>query len=368
MALTLPDSSDTRAAGSRQERIQRFHMMLDRLSQVTLADNVDPLFDVVGVKWERWADPTRLRHHWSAIVERLDTIWDHMGDENSREFLLRWCAYQVLGPAHVRLDLEPGPYRKFVVEVMSAIRTEAFVEPSFVQIYEYGYHQFDFTPLGLDLRVIGQPLPLAQTMAFMQYAYRDEAANAQPCEGDIILDVGGCHGDTALWFASNCGDGHVHVFEPMPDNLRVYERNIALNPNVAGSITLHTAPLSSTVGEPVRIAGIGASAAIYPVDATHEGTVCETTTIDHLVMDTGQIPRVDFLKADVEGAEELVLRGALRTIAAHRPRVALACYHQDSDLWLLPELIESAGGEYRWYMQASTMTPIDTVLFGVPVT
>lgn len=36
------------------------------------------------------------------------------------------------------------------------------------------------------------------------------------------------------------------------------------------------------------------------------------------------------------------------------------------DLVRFPELVDSLGLAYRWYLQCSTMTHVDTVLFGVP--
>jgi len=92
----------------------------------------------------------------------------------------------------------------------------------------------------------------------------------------------------------------------------------------------------------------------------------QTVTIDGLVA-AGTIPRVDFLKVDVEGADLGVLEGAAETIRSMRPRLALACYHKPDDLATLPGFVNSLGVEYRWYLQCSTMTPVDTVAFGVPV-
>ena len=91
-----------------------------------------------------------------------------------------------------------------------------------------------------------------------------------------------------------------------------------------------------------------------------------TDTIDALVQ-RGEIERVDFLKVDVEGADLDVLRGAAATIAQQRPRLAIAAYHRPDDLVSIPDFVASLGVEYRWYLQCSTMTDVDTVAFGVPV-
>ena len=96
--------------------------------------------------------------------------------------------------------------------------------------------------------------------------------------------------------------------------------------------------------------------------------VCElvTDTIDALVA-RGDVERVDFLKIDVEGADLGVLEGAAETLRAFRPRLAIAAYHKPDDLAVLPDYVESLGLAYRWYLQCSTMTDVDTVAFGVPV-
>ena len=92
----------------------------------------------------------------------------------------------------------------------------------------------------------------------------------------------------------------------------------------------------------------------------------ETTSVDSLCA-AGRINRVDFLKVDVEGADLGVLEGASETIRDQRPRLALACYHKPDDLVKIPDFVAGLGVEYRWYLQCSTMTDVDTVAFGVPV-
>ena len=92
---------------------------------------------------------------------------------------------------------------------------------------------------------------------------------------------------------------------------------------------------------------------------------CRTHSIDTLVAQR-RIPRVDFIKVDVEGADLGVLEGAAETIRTSRPRLAIACYHKPDDLIKIPDFIASLGVPYKWYLQCSTMTDIDTVAFAVP--
>ena len=54
------------------------------------------------------------------------------------------------------------------------------------------------------------------------------------------------------------------------------------------------------------------------------------TTLDAFVEERS-VDRVDVVKLDVEGAEELVLRGSKRVIDQFRPKLTIASYHTDPD-------------------------------------
>src|SRR5690606_20419634 len=71
-------------------------------------------------------------------------------------------------------------------------------------------------------------------------------------------------------------------------------------------------------------------------------------TIDSLIAE-GLADRLDYLKMDVEGGEPAVLRGAIETIRRHRPKLAVAVYHEPRHLWELPCFILDHLEDYRLY-------------------
>jgi FkbM family methyltransferase len=338
-----------------------------------LADNVDFLFEPWGCELPDPAGAGERIAKQLEVLDRCDVLWEALGDDESRGVFLRVLAYRALGPAHIRLQLDPGEYRRSVIGLTATLvrGVGAFGMPGMP--FEWSHHLYDFTSAGLPIQVVGPPLPLASTMAFSQYAYRDTSvAAARPQPGDVALDIGGCWGETALWLAHVVGAaGRVHSFEPSPQNLELLYANLDRNPQLLPRVVVHNAPLAAEPGVEVLIDDAVAAGATTHAAGTDTGgrhTVPTITeSVDHLVA-TGILDRVDYIKIDIEGAELEALKGAAHTLRTQKPRLALAAYHRPDDLAILPAYIASLGLEYTWYFQCSTMTDIDSVLLGVPHT
>ncbi|MFZ5968951.1 MAG: FkbM family methyltransferase [Bacillota bacterium] len=90
---------------------------------------------------------------------------------------------------------------------------------------------------------------------------------------------------------------------------------------------------------------------IVPVEGYSEFVRVKTTTIDHFVQENN-IERVDFIKADIEGAERFMLKGAKETLLRFAPRLSICTYHFKDDPQVLEEIIKSANPNYiiehRW--------------------
>ena len=354
------------------DRRAAFLGVVSAAQRTHLADNVDFLFDPWGGR--ELPDPAGDGERLAAqlgVLDRCDTLWAGLGDDASRALLLRFLAYRALGPAHVRLQLDPGEYRRSVIGMTARLVRGVGAAGMPGLPFEWAHHVYDFTPTGTPLVLAGPPLPLASTIVFSQYAYRDaEAAPlARPRPGDVALDVGGCWGETALWMAHAVGpSGRVHCFEPAPMNLQLLEANLARNPEAAARVTVHPAPLAASAGQEIWVDDV-LGAGVTTHDAAEGGTLpttpVVTDAIDAMVA-RGDLDRIDFIKMDVEGAELEVLKGAASTLRTQRPRLALSAYHRPDDLAVLPAFVASLGLEYRWFLQCSTMTDVDTILFGVP--
>jgi len=204
--------------------------------------------------------------------------------------------------------------------------------------------------------VQGTPFELVGTFIVQQYRY-DSIVESKL--GDIVFDIGAYVGDTALWFSKAVApQGNVYAFEPEPSNFEKLKANLERN-KVTNVIPLQLA-LSENEGEMQIASGRGSST----ITQTGTGTSVKVTTIDRFV-EANKLPRVDFIKMDVEGHELKVLAGARETIKTFKPSLALSAYHRGDDLINLPKFLLELNPDYKFYLRHCTPGWADTVLYVV---
>jgi FkbM family methyltransferase len=140
--------------------------------------------------------------------------------------------------------------------------------------------------------------------------------------GMVVIDGGANLGIYTVLASRVVGDsGCVLAFEPGETSFRSLQNNVALNG--AHNVRTFKRALSNVSGR-ARLYHSGGglvSYSIFPEDGSAgEFEEIETTTIDDTLA-AERIDRVDFLKLDVEGAEELALRGAEQLLSRVHPIV-----------------------------------------------
>ena len=174
-------------------------------------------------------------------------------------------------------------------------------------------------------------------------------------ENEVYVDGGSYDGDTIRSFIDRVHGrfAAVYAFEPDPATFKKLQGNFRDEPRVH---PIH-AGLYSRNGN-LRFRDDASRGAIFAADGDIEMPV---TTLDE-VFGEG---RATYIKMNIEGAEIDALRGGERLIRREHPKLALSVYHRPSDLWRIPEIVESFNPDYRLYLRQHDGGIIETVLYAL---
>ena len=168
--------------------------------------------------------------------------------------------------------------------------------------------------------------------------YENASHRVRP--GDTVLDCGANVGV----FTRRClraGAGKVISIDPSPECVECLRRNFARE-IAAGQVVVYPKGvwnaedwLELTVSDEYSVAD---TVALQGPGLRKTGVRVPLTTIDKLAAEL-KLSRVDFIKMDIEGSERQALEGALRTVAAFHPKLAIVLEHHLEDCDLLPAVI-----------------------------
>jgi FkbM family methyltransferase len=169
------------------------------------------------------------------------------------------------------------------------------------------------------------------------------------CKGDIVLDLGANIGLFSCVAASK--GAVVYAFEPSPDNIDFLKQNVKLYENI------YIAPYAATnrngksrffmndlstdeldLGQNTLKESNGRSYLSTEIEV-------DTITIDDFVK-VNNLTKVDFIKADIEGSERDMLKGAFKTLRNFSPKLSLCTYHLVDDPEVMEKLILEANPNY----------------------
>jgi FkbM family methyltransferase len=144
----------------------------------------------------------------------------------------------------------------------------------------------------------------------------------------IILDIGAHVGGHTLIFKKINPALEIHAFEPQSKIFELLSYNIKINnleninlypyavANIKLKTTLSNISKDNEYSLPLSYSGQEEYANFGGVQLGENGEEIQTITIDSL-----NLSSCDFMKIDVEGAEHLVILGAIETIKKHKPYI-----------------------------------------------
>lgn len=172
-------------------------------------------------------------------------------------------------------------------------------------------------------------------------------------EGDIVFDLGANMGVFSVFAVSK---GCIsYAFDPTPELKDIITLHSSLNNNKIHyepfAVSNHSGQATFRL-DPFTCAGNS----LIDQMLTWSNADLPTITVPQISVDEfvekHNIERVDFIKADIEGAERLMLEGAVKTLKTFAPKLALCTYHLPDDKEVLTRLILKANSnyiiEYKW--------------------
>ena len=168
-----------------------------------------------------------------------------------------------------------------------------------------------------------------------------------PHAGDIVLDCGANVGVTVRE-ALNAGASKVIAIEPGPENLECLRRNFPSEVS-AGKVVIYAKGVWDK-DEVLTFRVDPQNSAADSFVLLREGAVnvdrVPVTTVDHLVQELN-LPKVDYIKMDIEGSEPRALIGAHGTLVKWKPRLSIASYHEPDHPKRIPQIIHEARPDYQ---------------------
>jgi FkbM family methyltransferase len=138
-------------------------------------------------------------------------------------------------------------------------------------------------------------------------------------------DIGANVGFYTLLFSSLVGKGgSVHSFEPVPDNVAMIRRHLTLN--AVANVHVHPCAVSDFEG----FASFLLSESHAMGKLSNSGALSvPCCALDSQVFGNSRLPPPEVIKLDIEGAEALALRGALKTIGTYKPIIFVATHGKE---------------------------------------
>ncbi len=292
--------------------------------------------------------------------EGLSRLYDMLEDEYSKQMLVKVIAYRILGHRRLKLPVNTPEYWATRKKARSMISGKNTICGTF---RDEPLSTFTLDDIGYPIGLYGLPITIADMFILHAYAYDRIAPPVKAEPGDYVIDAGSCWGDATLYFAHEVGPtGKVYAFEFVPENVDILLKNLHENEELSRRVEVVQHALWSTSGERLCFSNQGPGSRVGVAGTAELNRSVTSVTIDDFVADLS-LPRVDFIKMDIEGAEFESLQGARKTIRKHQPTLAISLYHKLSDFATIPAFLSSVGVNYRYYLDHSTIHSEETVLF-----
>lgn len=175
---------------------------------------------------------------------------------------------------------------------------------------------------------------------------------------ETYVDLGAYNGDTIVKFLNETGMHFRKIYAMEPDHKNYIKLKRRLYMIGSGLLEAYNAgawDCETTMRFSLRAGRSSRVGDDDPVRAANPARFREVSmmSVDHML----QGDAATFIKYDVEGSEEQAIEGSRQTISAHRPKLSVALYHRNEDMFAIPLKIAGISRKYRLYMRHHPYIP-----------
>ncbi|HRE41335.1 MAG TPA: FkbM family methyltransferase [Ignavibacteria bacterium] len=281
-----------------------------------------------------------------------------MNDDKSKLILINVLLYRIFG--HKKIKLQNNEvYFKEISNLEKIKDNNKFIQTEFENFKLYF---FDLNNLQIPIYMYFTAIGIYIDFVIKQYSYFNDI-EISASKNDIVIDGGGCWGDTSLYFANEVGNhGKVYSFEFVPKNLNIFRKNLSLNQHLCNVIEVIEKPIWNISDKKLYYIDNGPASKISFIKNEDFKGETETISIDDFVI-RNKLEKLNFIKLDIEGAELNALLGGVNAIKKFKPNLAIALYHNPIDFYNIPKFINDLNLGYKFYLKHLTIHKEETILF-----
>ncbi|MBQ9948284.1 MAG: FkbM family methyltransferase [Oscillospiraceae bacterium] len=169
---------------------------------------------------------------------------------------------------------------------------------------------------------------------------------------EIYVDLGAYNGDTLVEFLNETSMKFRKLYAMEPDHknyMKLKRRLYMIGSALLEAYNCGAWDCETTLQFSLRA---GRSSKVS-ASATARTKEVKMMSVDHML----QGGEATFIKYDVEGSEDKALEGTRQTITKYRPKLNVAVYHRNEDMFAIPLKIAAMNRKYKIYLRHHPYVP-----------
>ena len=169
-----------------------------------------------------------------------------------------------------------------------------------------------------------------------------------------FVDGGGYVGDTASEVIKHYPNfKKIYLIEPIPENIRIAKRDLTLLEKIEF--------FNCGIGKTKETLYFNEEKSFSMAYGNGTQSV-KIDTLDNIIKES-----IDYIKLDIEGAEQDAIDGAKESIKLYHPTLAICIYHKAEDWYKIPQKVLAIREDYKIYLRHYMEGIFESVLYFIPI-